>query len=75
MCGLVWFSTVYYANVFHCKISNGLVWLCMVLYVAIRTYAQFLCLLFIRILQFVKPPVDSKPVSKKLFNLASEVQI
>ena len=32
LCGLVWFSIVYYAYVFPCKVSNGLVWLCMVLY-------------------------------------------
>ena len=31
LCGLVWLSVVYYANVFPCKVSNGLVWLCMVL--------------------------------------------
>ena len=29
--GLVWFSVVY-ANIFPCKVSNDLVWLCMVLY-------------------------------------------
>ena len=29
--GLVWFSIVY-TNIFPCKVSNGLVWLCMVLY-------------------------------------------
>ena len=32
LCGLIWFSIVYYANVFPCKVSNSLVWLCMVLY-------------------------------------------
>ena len=32
LCGLVWLSKVYYANVFPCKVSNGLVCLCMVLY-------------------------------------------
>ena len=32
LCGLVWLSIVYYANVFPCKVSNGLVWLCTVLY-------------------------------------------
>ena len=32
LCTLVWFSIVYYANVFPCKVSNGLVWLCLVLY-------------------------------------------
>ena len=31
LCGLVWFSKVY-ANVFSCKVSNGLVWLWVVLY-------------------------------------------
>ena len=32
LCGLVWLSIVYSSNVFPCKVSNGLVWLCMVLY-------------------------------------------
>ena len=32
LCGLVWLSEVYYANVFPCKVSNGFVWLFMVLY-------------------------------------------
>ena len=44
LCGLVWFSIVYYANVFPCKVSYmvlcGYVWYCMVL----RSYAQFLSL-------------------------------
>ena len=30
--GLVRFSIVYYANIFPCKVSNGLVWLYMILY-------------------------------------------
>ena len=30
--GLVWFSIVCYANVYPCKVSNGLVWLFIVLY-------------------------------------------
>ena len=32
LCGLIWFSIVYYDNVFPGKVSNGLVWVCMVLY-------------------------------------------
>ena len=32
LCGFIWFSIVYYANVFPCKVSNCLVWLCLVLY-------------------------------------------
>ena len=32
MYDLVWLSIVYYANIFPCKVSNGLVWLCLVLY-------------------------------------------
>ena len=32
LCGIIWFSIVYYANIFPCKVSNGLVWLYMILY-------------------------------------------
>ena len=35
LCDLVrffWLCVFYYANVFPCKVSNGLVWLCLVLY-------------------------------------------
>ena len=38
---LVRFSIVYYANVFPCKVSNGLVWLCMVLYCLTQLCAIF----------------------------------
>ena len=32
MCDLVWFGIVYYSNEFPCKVSNDLVWICVVLY-------------------------------------------
>jgi len=32
LCGLVWFIIAHYTNVCLCKVSNGLVWLCMVFY-------------------------------------------
>ena len=44
LCGLVWFSKVY-ANVFSCKVSNGLVWLCMVLY-----HLTQLCTIFVLVI-------------------------
>ena len=43
LCGLVWFSIVYYANVFPFRsqmVLFGYMWSCM----ALRSYAQFLCL-------------------------------
>ena len=45
VCGLVWYSIVYYANVFPCKVLNGLVWLCIVLY-GVTQLCTLLCLFF-----------------------------
>ena len=61
LCGLFWLSIVQYANVFPCKVSNGLVWLCMVLYdltqlctifVLVILLALFFLTLFFLILMF-----------------------
>ena len=37
LCDFVWFIIVYYANICPCKVSNGLVWLCMFLCVQLFT--------------------------------------
>ena len=52
LCGLVWFSIVYFANIFPCKVSNGLVWLCMVLYGLTQLCAIFV-LVFIQNASFI----------------------
>ena len=54
LCGLVRFSIVYNANVFSCKVSNGLVWLYMVLYG--RTQ---LCTIFVLVTQCLKTSISN----------------
>ena len=46
LCALVWFSIVYYANIFPCKVLNGLFWLYMVLYGLTQ-----LCIIFVLVLE------------------------
>ena len=73
LCGLVWLSIVYYANVFPCKVSNGLVWLCTDL----NSLTQ-LCTIFVLVLtQYTKPypsrrgepKLNSKPKVESLSKL------
>ena len=47
LCGLVRFSIVYYDNVFPCKVSNGLVWLYIILFGLMQLCTIFVLVYFV----------------------------
>ena len=62
---LVWVSIVYYTNVFPCKVSNGLVSLCVVLYGLTQRCTIFVLVSFnIRVLDIVNPSQSSLSIKK-----------